>query len=1133
MLAGDFPESGESCLAEIETITSSPTVTEVSAEHISTNSIHDAEIATTLQTIETPSVFDERMSITVTIEGTTQTLLLEQYSLRSENFRVLEQAEDGSLTELEVGPDKTYRGTIAEHPELLVSAVFVSGGVHAVATDNATGEVIWRLSPVSEAPTGVHRVTVSNSRNPGDSAPVAIGIHAPVVETTSSLAATPVEPLSQQPASNIAFGTSDGVVLNPISVKRAEIAFDVSNSAYVNRYGSSTQQVMDQINLFLSSTLEGRLNTIWIRDALVEHQLGQVIVRTSAAADPYIQAGHGNRSGTDGVLLNAFRDHWNSGVHGTSHDLAHLMLGAGGGGLAWVGSVGGSLRYSMADGGDKNSWLGFARHEVGHTWGLQHSHGGVNFNQPNGTTGEPTGTQYGIMWGGNHGAMTPLEQQTVFNLRNGVAGQLDDVGALTSVNIRPYGKLDSFTVSESGTFALDLLSNDHDANNDPLYISGVGQRFTAFHTMPTGSTLEISKGTGPSGQDMLLYTPAPGVSQETVFYRVNDGQLDNFGQVNLSVTLPVDAAYQFDFGIYANPAYSGINAPGNLPVGNANWNLVTKDNATLTNVYDAEGQVSPVGLKIREANDGAEFDFSAPAEGLEGRDANYGGFYGTDLLSNLMFTRDNDDLGIQVTNLPSGIYSVNAILREPSAADRTYSIDIGAGVGDTATFGDFGLGHTTATPGSAPESWVESQNYYRETVSLYQGESLFVLIDSTDSEFVSLQGLQLAKIGDVSPPPRNVYQIDFGPTDNGVQTGIAGPAQTPSRYVTWNAYTNITNELNNIVDGTGVATPGLTVKVRETADRQVFDFDAPVSGVEQRDANYSGFYGIDLLSDLFFSRSGDDLGVQISGLTPGEYDIFLIARETDSGAGTGSTRTYAVNIGTSTTSSVAFGDLGTTHATATPPSAPESWVEGQNYYRQQVTVESGEFLYVLVDSTNSEFSLLQGLQIVQLTAPPALPGDYNGDGGVDSADYTVWRDSIQSSVLRYTGADGNGDGSVNELDFAIWNNNFGLSVPGATQVAAHEQPVEDPPSNGLSLTGLLQSQQVSRQLPLQSPQLFTDSAFAQLQWNQSLIAVPALASQSADLIGDSPIDFPIEADTNDSERASRVFLGTAFDDEIL
>lgn len=62
------------------------------------------------------------------------------------------------------------------------------------------------------------------------------------------------------------------------------------------------------------------------------------------------------------------------------------------------------------------------------------------------------------------------------------------------------------------------------------------------------------------------------------------------------------------------------------------------------------------------------------------------------------------------------------------------------------------------------------------------------------------------------------------------------------------------------------------------------------------------------------------------------------------------------------------------------------------------------------------------------------PGDYNGDGVVDVADYTVWRDSLGSGFGVFA-ADGDGDGFVTIDDYAVWRNHFGEGAPGAAAAA--------------------------------------------------------------------------------------------------
>jgi hypothetical protein len=63
--------------------------------------------------------------------------------------------------------------------------------------------------------------------------------------------------------------------------------------------------------------------------------------------------------------------------------------------------------------------------------------------------------------------------------------------------------------------------------------------------------------------------------------------------------------------------------------------------------------------------------------------------------------------------------------------------------------------------------------------------------------------------------------------------------------------------------------------------------------------------------------------------------------------------------------------------------------------------------------------------------PNFITGDYTGDGVVDAADYTAWRDSIGAtgSETAEARADGNRDFVVNQADYDVWVARYG--TPGA------------------------------------------------------------------------------------------------------
>jgi hypothetical protein len=69
---------------------------------------------------------------------------------------------------------------------------------------------------------------------------------------------------------------------------------------------------------------------------------------------------------------------------------------------------------------------------------------------------------------------------------------------------------------------------------------------------------------------------------------------------------------------------------------------------------------------------------------------------------------------------------------------------------------------------------------------------------------------------------------------------------------------------------------------------------------------------------------------------------------------------------------------------------------------------------------------------------PILPGDFNDDGTVNLADYTVWRDNLGSTEALAN--DGELGVPVGEAHYALWKEHFGDSIPAPGGVASQRVP---------------------------------------------------------------------------------------------
>lgn len=98
---------------------------------------------------------------------------------------------------------------------------------------------------------------------------------------------------------------------------------------------------------------------------------------------------------------------------------------------------------------------------------------------------------------------------------------------------------------------------------------------------------------------------------------------------------------------------------------------------------------------------------------------------------------------------------------------------------------------------------------------------------------------------------------------------------------------------------------------------------------------------------------------------------------------------------------------------------------------EPISYATGDGLFAgirgLANSSGSTFRL-DRFAFSQATPGAPLPGDYNADGTVDSADYTVYRDQAGQTGAGLA-ADSDGSGVVDGVDRVTWLSNYGQTLP--------------------------------------------------------------------------------------------------------
>ena len=497
-------------------LSESPNLISGEAQHISVNTTE----------IQGLKGIPEHLTIPIRHHTNNFTLELEYKTTRGENFEVLIEQANGVLVPYTPKPAKTYTGTVKELSGSTVSAMLTEAGLEATIL-TADNKLMYITPPSETAGKQLRTATDSDeyvlTSKSTEDASFHCGVEHDGEETHEVTASKSAK-------------FSLNMAIKAVDLKRAEIAFDVAYSAYKDRYGSNKDNVMKNIDQVVNNTI----NNIFVRDALIEHVIGKVIIRTDAKTCPYERAGNRDSSSAS---LNQIKDLWNKGTYGKSHNLATLVV-KNGGGRAWVGKISESLRYSVGGGG-KDSWRGVLRHEVSHNWGMSHSDDKKNEIKPN-------GGKFGLMGSADNNRMNENDFVKVTRERN--SSNLKSIGRYTKSNIKPFARQDKASVSAGQSVTIRVLNNDHDANGDNLVIS----RFDAKSV--NGATI-TKKG------NTLVYKATNRTGQDRFYYYAGDGKADNWGvvyvDVKVSSVVKVNLnakEYNYDFGTPESPVKSGWQA---------------------------------------------------------------------------------------------------------------------------------------------------------------------------------------------------------------------------------------------------------------------------------------------------------------------------------------------------------------------------------------------------------------------------------------------------------------------------------------------------------------------------------------------------------------------------------------------
>ncbi|MFU8829877.1 MAG: M12 family metallo-peptidase [Phycisphaerales bacterium] len=341
----------------------------------------------TIQTLVPDMRDDGSMSISIVLEGWERTMELWPHSVVADDFQVLVPNRVGVFVPIEPPAIHTYRGVLVEDPDTVIAASVIDGEVTALVFKpdrrmlhvqplrkelpgaRADQHVVFEGSDVILTPG-----FCGNDDDPNDE----LRPNKWVVPNADDVLARDMRPFPDR--------AEDGGLRVPpdpdfgIGAFVCRVAFD-ADFPYYQSNGSSIAATVNDLTGIMNA-----VNLVYERDTFITHQIGTILVRTTAGTDPY-------SSNDSQVLLGQFRNHWNANHQGITRDVAHLFTGRNISGSV----IGRAFLTVICDSVVDGAGYGFSQvtfttifarkvalvaHELGHNWSAEHCNQSPNISSP-------------------------------------------------------------------------------------------------------------------------------------------------------------------------------------------------------------------------------------------------------------------------------------------------------------------------------------------------------------------------------------------------------------------------------------------------------------------------------------------------------------------------------------------------------------------------------------------------------------------------------------------------------------------------------------------------------------------------------------------------------------------------------